>query len=129
MKFLWLALLGLIFTACDYTEVEREIGYKGKARTNPWLAAEKFSEQYEGEVISLGSWKAPQAGEAVWFTPASILSNESFTRSVEQWINEGGHLILLVEHANADTNDWSKSEPEPRLEPALIKMLERSVWR
>ena len=41
MKLLVMAL-ALALTACEYTEVEREIGYKGKARINPWLAAERF---------------------------------------------------------------------------------------
>ena len=42
MRIFWLMLAALCLTACDYTEVKREIGYKGKARINPWLAAERF---------------------------------------------------------------------------------------
>ena len=126
MKFLWLLMTALALTACDYTEVKREIGYKGKARVNPWLAAERFCAQYEGEVRSLASWTAPEIGDAVWFVPASILSNESFTRRVEDWVEEGGHLVLLVEHAESETNDWSKDPGELKLEPALVGMLART---
>lgn len=118
--------MSIFLTACDYTEVEREIGYKGKARINPWLAAERFSEPYAGEVHSLGSWQAPEASDSTWFMPASIFNNESFTRRMEKWVGEGGHLILLVEHATADSNDWSYRTLEEKLEPALIQMLERA---
>ena len=42
-RLLLMAAAALALTACEYTEVEREIGYKGKARVNPWLAAERFA--------------------------------------------------------------------------------------
>ena len=41
-------------------------------------------------------------------------------------MREGGHLILLVEHADAETNDWSGDPPPPILEPPLFSMLERA---
>lgn len=126
MKWFIMLLAGLTLTSCDYTEVKREIGYKGKARVNPWLAAERFAAQYEGKVRSLATWTAPEFGDAVWFVPASILGNESFTRRIEDWVNKGGHLVLLVEHANAETNDWSGDPGDQKLQPALIKMLERA---
>ncbi len=116
-------LAALVLTSCDYTEVKREIGYKGKARINPWLAAERFCARYEGEVRSLAAWTAPDIDDAVWFVPASLLSNESFTRRMEDWVEEGGHLVLLVEHANAETNDWSRHVEEPGWHPALVAML------
>lgn len=122
----WLVLLAMAFalTACDYTEVKREIGYKGKARINPWLAAERFSARYDEEVRSLAAWTAPEFEDAVWFVPASILGNESFTRRMESWVAEGGHLVLLVEHADSETNDWSSHATEAELSPALLGMLD-----
>lgn len=124
--FLTLPLLAFILSACDYEEVERETGYKGKARVNPWLAAERFTAEYEYEVRSLASWSAPKNEDSTWFIPASILSNESFNRKVEEWVAEGGHLVLLVEHANAEINDWGYVVNEPPLEQALLGMLERN---
>ena len=44
--------------------------------------------------------------------------------SMEEWVEDGGHLVLLVEHANAETNDWSKGSTRSVLEPALVGMLE-----
>jgi hypothetical protein len=126
MKRLLVLLMALALTACDYTEVKREIGYKGKARINPWLAAERFCERFEGKVRSLAAWSPPQDEDAVWFAPASILSNESFTHQVETWVHDGGHLVLLVEHADSETNDWARHPPEPPPEAALVNLLERS---
>ncbi len=118
--------MAVALSACDYTEVKREIGYKGKARINPWLAAERFAARYDGEVRSLAAWTAPEFEDAVWIVPASVLSNASFTRQIEDWVEEGGHLVLLIEHADAETNDWSDDPVEPSLEPALVEMLARA---
>ena len=122
-----MAAAALALTACDYKEVKREIGYKGKARINPWLAAERFTETMGRDTRSVIAWTAPEWHEAVWLMPAVALSNESFTRRMEAWVREGGHLILLVEHADAEINDWSKYSPMPELQPALLGMLTRSA--
>ena len=126
MRYL-LVLLGILFlTGCDYEEVEREIGYKGKARVNPWLAAERFSKRHGEPVHSHASWKAPDIEDSVWFVPAGVLSNESFNREIEEWVETGGHLVLLVEHAETETNDWSRHAELPQISNALVSMLERS---
>ena len=125
MKLLVMAL-ALALTACDYTEVEREIGYKGKARINPWLAAERFVARGGDEVRSLASWTAPGYDDAAWFVPASILGNESFTRGLEDWVAEGGHLVVLVEHADSESNDWSRAAPPAEVQAPLDGMLDRA---
>ena len=51
MKFLRLLMMALALTACDHTEVKREIGYKGKARVNPWLAAERFCAAVHSPIV------------------------------------------------------------------------------
>jgi hypothetical protein len=125
MKHLLLIAAALALTACDYTEVEREIGYKGKARINPWLAAERFVDHLDRHVRSVISWTDPQANDAVWILPASILGNESFTRRMEEWVEEGGHLILLVEFADEETNDWAEDHTPPVLEKSFLSMMAR----
>ena len=126
MKWLGLLLLAFALTACDSTEVKREIGYKGKARINPWLAAERFAAHDSGAVRSLAAWTAPEVEDAVWFVPASVLTNESFTRRLASWVDDGGHLVLLVEHANSESNDWSRPATEAELSPALLGMLDEA---
>lgn len=126
MKRLLVLLVAVALTACDYNEVKREIGYKGKARINPWLAVERFVERMEWQAYPVISWTPPEMEDAVWLIPAAILSNESFTRRMEEWVREGGHLILIVEYADAVTSDWSKHHLPPVLETALFSMLERA---
>jgi hypothetical protein len=120
------ALALLILTGCEYTEIEREIGYKGKARVNPWLAAERFIGRCGYATQPVLSWTEPEAGDAAWIVPASVLSNVSFTRSMEQWVQDGGHLILLIERTDSATSDWRGRHPPPALEEALSDMLRRA---
>ena len=124
-KLLLMFAVALSLTACDYKDVVHEIGYKGKARINPWLAAERFCARSGKKVRSLASWTAPGWEDAVWFLPASILNNESFSKQLEKWVSDGGHLVLLIEHADPETSDWSESTGELEREPALTRMLER----
>lgn len=125
-RLLLMAAAALSLTACHHTEEVREIGYKGKARGNPWLAAERLVGRMALPVRSVIAWTAPERRDAVWLLPASLLSNESFTRRMEAWVRDGGHLILLVEHADQATNDWDDNDPPPVLEPALLALLERA---
>jgi len=81
------------------------------------------------EVRSLASWTAPGGDDVVWFVPASLMNNQSYTRHMEEWVEDGGHLVLLVEHADTETNDWSKGSSDPLLEPALVRMLGRAGIR
>lgn len=122
---LLLAAATLALTGCDYTEVPREIGYKGKARLDPWLAAERFAGRLGRQVRPVISWTEPQPGDAVWIMPASVLGNLSFTHRMEQWMESGGHLILLVEYADEETNDWAEDHPQPVLERAFFALMER----
>jgi hypothetical protein len=126
MRFAALALALCSLTACDYTEIERETGYKGKARVNPWLAAERFIEQSGGHVLPVISWTEPGVDESVWMIPSSVLDNESFIRRIGQWVGMGGHLILLVENTDAATNDWMGRHLPPVIAPALRSLLERA---
>lgn len=110
MIFRWFLVMVCAFcslTACSYDEEEVEIGHKGKARLNPWLAAERFTKADGHEVRSLPSWKAPEWEDAVIFMPATNLDNQSVIRQTESWVEDGGHLVLLVEHADAERGDWS----------------------
>lgn len=126
MKHLLLLLAAFALTACEYTEVVRETGYKGRARIDPWLAAERFAERMDWEAMPVISWTPPEMDDAVCLLPASILNNASFTRRMEAWVHEGGHLILLVEHADSQTNDWSGHDAPLELEEVLHAMLKRA---
>ena len=88
-------LAACILTSCEYKKVEHEIGYKGKARSHPWLAAERFVECMGGKVRSVDSWAPPSSMDAVWVLPAATLNNQVFTNKMEQWMTRWrpSHLI------------------------------------
>lgn len=123
MRGMTLFLAILLMVGCEFTEVKREIGYKGRARVNPWLAAERFCESYPGNVRSLANWSEPTAGDAVWLIPASLLGNASFTRRLTEWVRGGGHLIVMVDHAEAGHDDWLPFPSAADPEPAFVRML------
>jgi len=119
----WCALIfAFVLTGCDYEEVEREIGYKGQARIDPWLAAGRFLERYGYSVRKQPSWSEPKPGDAVWFVPAEAIGNEVFARTSIKWASRGGHLVLLVERALATDDDWGRSHGV-RIEQVLHDML------
>lgn len=121
------ALCLLAVAGCDqYEEVEYETGYKGKARLNPWLAAERFAAEFGYDVDSLTAWRAPTVDDAVWFVPASVLNNESFVRKAEEWVREGGHLVVLLDHAGVEISDWRSFNTEVEAEAVLESLLERA---
>jgi hypothetical protein len=118
----------LVLVGCSYREREIETGYKGPARSNAWLAAERFAERYDYPVRSLARWTEPDWDDAVWLVPAAVLNNVTFCSSAADWIDSGGHLILVVEHAEAHTNDWASQFPglQPDFPPALVDLLNQS---
>lgn len=127
MRLLWVACVALLCLAgCNRKEVEREIGYKGKARVNPWLAAERFIEKSGIEVKAVISWTEPTYDESVWMMPAAVLDHERFVSRMEDWAENGGHLILLVERATASVGDWSNTRFELVIADELQSLLKRA---
>jgi len=124
LHFLTIALF-LSFVSCnEYDEVEREVGYKGKARLNPWLAAEKFAKRYGHRVKSSVGWKNPEDADSTWIMPISVLSNKTYVDHAEQWMRNGGHLILIVEYASPG-DDWKDYRSiVPEIQPPLQQMLD-----
>ncbi|MES2477172.1 MAG: DUF4350 domain-containing protein [Verrucomicrobiota bacterium] len=114
----------LTLTGCEYREVKRETGFKGRARVNPWLAAERFCEAYPGQVRSLAGWTEPTMADAVWFVPGSLLGNGSFTRRLSAWVTDGGHLVVMLDHAETAHDDWKPFAASFPPDPALKEMLE-----
>jgi hypothetical protein len=120
------AICALLFSSCSYEEYEREIGYKGKARVNPWLAAERFAKASGFEVVSSPTWQEPTWEDSVWFVPGMHLGNKTFIRQLETWMDDGGHLVVLLDNAESEANDWGRRFMPTVPEPALLAFLERS---
>lgn len=119
--FLILALLGL--SGCNTKYEEVETGYKGPARTNPWLAAERFLTAYGRPVEVLSSWREPAPEDSTWIIPSELISNKFFAKQVDQWMSNGGHLICLIEYSDF-RDDWNLRGSNVELEPTFESFLE-----
>ena len=127
LKLLLCVLVAASAGCGDYKEVTRETGYKGKARMNPWLAAERFAEGKGHTVVSATSWKDPEWTDAVYFVPVEVLNNAGFISKFGPWISNGGHLVLLGDYSEAEWNDWYEAGGRPaRFEPPLRQFLEKA---
>jgi hypothetical protein len=88
-----------------HTTRTQETGYKGKARLDAYLAADRFLVRMGEEVINRHGW--PELADvAVMLVPASVLSTEAYVDEVDEWVREGGHLICLVGQAESFHDDW-----------------------
>ena len=87
----------LLLAGCGrkYTYEDRDIGYIGAARNNPFLAAERLLEENNYEVSrERGRAELPYYQDAL-VLPGNSLPNGG-ERRYKRWIEEGGHLIYLV---------------------------------
>lgn len=123
-KLRWIGLIAaaLGLAACNTKYDEVEAGYKGPARTNPWLAAERFLTAYGHPVEVLTTWREPAVGDSTWIVPSELISNEVFTRKINQWVIDGGHLVCLIDYADF-RDDWNLRSPGVELEPAFQRFL------
>lgn len=105
-----MALLLLPFlTGCDgghWEEVTLPLGYKGEARTNPFLAAQQLLEVYGHEAERLPTLKElPDAWDGVVVVSGESGMPEARARQLLDWAHEGGHLIYTVAGC-APYSDW-----------------------
>ncbi|MBB5350622.1 hypothetical protein HNR46_000850 [Haloferula luteola] len=102
-------------TSCEFREESREIGHKGLARSNPYLAAERF---LEGEDFEIGQglrWPKFDSEEVMVVAPLSLLESVGQEAQVQEWVHEGGHLVVLVHDGEAGIDDWNR----PRFQKIL----------
>jgi hypothetical protein len=111
MRALVLTLLCGLFAGCGSTTRTREIGYKGKARLDAYLAAGRFLEKNGYTVTSKPGWPGLDHDQAVAIVPASVISTKAYVGEVDEWVADGGHLICLVEHAESYEDDWRTYRP------------------
>ncbi len=91
-----------------YVNDEIVLGYRGKARLNPYLAAERyFSGHLPVAVKSSRSLTDLDETVAVATMPASFLTTELMGQRVLDWVSRGGRLILLLEGGESTYDDFS----------------------
>ena len=96
------ALLALVPLACERVVREVEVGYRGAARLNPYLAAERlFHRLGVGARTSERSFGMPDPGHALLMVRTEQpLSSEEGVKLL-RWVEKGGQLIYAVPPAEA----------------------------
>ena len=117
LRSLCLLILGFIsLTSCSETEDrEQFIGYDGRARKNPYLAAERYLASDGHEVISSTGVLKFDEDEGVVFSPASSVRSVADADRVLDWVNMGGHYLCFLERGEdywKDVGDWAHHDPE-----------------
>ncbi|HCN27671.1 MAG TPA: hypothetical protein DIT64_02580 [Verrucomicrobiales bacterium] len=105
------ALLCLLLTACSgkWEDVEIELGHKGKARLDPFLAAQHLLQDLGHEAARQPALKLPpDASGAMLILSAEGGMPEGRARQLLQWTREGGHLVYALAGC-APYNDWGGS--------------------
>jgi hypothetical protein len=95
-----------LFTAsCEYEEVEQIIGYRGPARTNPFLAAQRFLGEMGYDVETRNRMDSLPSIDGVLITQPQSLLNYGDADRLLAWVKNGGHLMLLLSGAETWRND------------------------
>ena len=96
----FLALFILFLTGCQkgkYEEKEREIGYKGIARVNRLLAAERFASEMGLEANSYaGAPSLPPPEGTTLVVPVKSLQSEGVLSEMGEWVLDGGNLVVYL---------------------------------
>jgi hypothetical protein len=110
--FVFVALLFLL--GCGQNEERQKVdeipmGYTGKARLNPYLAAEKYLNQQGWDVESSRTWSNYDDETQMIILPGSFLQTKGIAMRVLDWVNQGGNLVITIEGGEPDRNDFTES--------------------
>jgi hypothetical protein len=101
-----------LLTGCQNSEKGEKIkevplGYTGKARFNPYLAAELYLKEKGWLAASSRTWSNYGFETSVIFMPASFLQTKGMGLRVLDWVSEGGTLILTASGGEPERNDFT----------------------
>ncbi|MBX7207962.1 MAG: DUF4129 domain-containing protein [Verrucomicrobiaceae bacterium] len=133
-----LALMVPFIASCSghWVEDDETLGYKGKARVDPFLAAETLLGEYGHDAErtpTLGKMPASETG--VIFTSSEAGVPEGRAKQLLSWAGRGGHLVYCMA-GGMPYNDFSKSggftinfgtdeRPDPILTKLGVKLHDR----
>ncbi len=110
--------LGFLAVGCQ-NDLKREkvgeipLGYRGEARLNPYLAAERYLESKGWSADSSRTWSNDDRETSVIFMPGSFLQTKGMARRALEWISEGGTLVLTISGGEPERNDFTDSWSGP----------------
>lgn len=116
MKRLFVLLSCLLFVACGETESKRRtVGYKGEAKNNPFLAAQRYIAQ-QGKVAKSEHGLGDYTEEtSMLLIPPSSVNTVGRAKRLMEWVGEGGHLVLMLEGGERGGNDFTQNTGQSSL--------------
>lgn len=121
-RFARFALLMVLFvTGCGGSgpgpnTKEVPIGFVGPARSNPFLAAERFIDEMGSESVQQFDLTEMPDEDVTLIVPAEALRADPIARRLIEWVEGGGHLVYLLEGGDTFQNDWATRWVERREE-------------
>lgn len=108
MKFILMALILCFFcSSCQKTEKKRRtLGYQGKAKSNPFLAAERLLNKEGFQASSEHGFGKLDVETAVLFLPTSSLNTVGRAKRAMDWVLGGGHLVVMLDGGEMGGNDF-----------------------
>lgn len=106
--------LALLLGACHTGYEEIETGYRGEARANPYLAAERLLASEGWRVRDATALAAvAERRENLIVVARSVLDDTPARQLLEAQVRRGTHLLILAEGGESWRNDWSlRPQPE-----------------
>lgn len=129
-----LSLLALVLSSCGkYEEKTRDVGYRGIAKVDHFLAARRMIEEMGWTAFSYGGVPnfPPPAG-ATLIAPAASLQSEGMLEELDTWLTDGGNLIAYLVVPDERSlpseidDDWESMLAYFECEVAAISDLEKS---
>ena len=110
------AIVALLLVGCGkYEEREREVGFKGLAKINHLLGAERLANEMGLKASSYaGAPTLPPAAGTTLMLPAESLQSVGQLNEMEEWLFEGGNLIVYLTLENRkrfSRNDENATAP------------------
>ena len=127
-RYLWvwsLVLLFLVGCQGEYEEKEREIGYKGLAKINRFLAAERFANEMGLKASSYaGAPTLPPPPGATVILPAEALQSVGQLEEITDWMLEGGNLVTYLTTAEKRPFGFDEDQRDEVTEEGFLPFLE-----
>ena len=98
----------LLVVSCGKTEQKRRTtGYKGEAKNNPFLAAQRYLDNQGKEVNSGHGLSHFDDDTAMIFLPPSSVNTVGRAKRLMKWVESGGHLVVMLDGGSIGGNDFS----------------------
>ncbi|YCM45045.1 hypothetical protein V2O64_03305 [Verrucomicrobiaceae bacterium 227] len=113
VRSLFLLLMALFLAGCNPEQGEVEeipTGYRGKARVNPYLAAERYLNESGWDARSSRVWDDFNYQTGVVFMSGSFLASKVEGMRALEWVAQGGLLVLTIEGGEPERNDFTSND-------------------